>query len=333
MNDQRFIELLESFAGQRVLVIGDFILDEYTIGDTKRVSREAPVIVVDYRESRYHPGGAANAVQNVASLGGGAFACGVVGEDSQGEILTQILKQKGADVDLLLPVSGLRTSVKTRILAGELHAQKQQIARIDRTSVVGDHDELERLADGCRDAVSRAGAVIMSDYGLGVTTDPVRRSVLDACRRMSVPVVVDSRFRLMQFTGATTAVPNEVELVDSVDGRGREANEVAVDVARKLGLAGLIVTRGSQGMRVVVPGGETTDIGIVGSRDVTDVTGAGDTVAAAVALALAGGASLVEAAEMATYAAAIVVMKRGTATVDRDEIRVLRAKYPAPEQN
>lgn len=328
MDEKRFRTLLDEFAAKTVAVVGDFILDEYTIGDTKRVSREAPVIVVDYRESRYHPGGAANAVQNVASLGGASLACGVIGDDRGGGILRDILKEKGSDVSRLLAARDAQTAVKTRILAGELHAQKQQIARVDRSRPVEPGSAaLHDLSRQCRDLVSSADAVLVSDYGLGVTVDPVRQRLIDACKFKGVPLVVDSRFRLLEFAGATTAVPNEVELADSV---GRPAADAASVIA-ELGLEGLIVTRGSLGMKVVSAAGNATEIGIVGSRDVTDVTGAGDTVAAAVALSLACGASLVEAAEMATYAAAVVVMKRGTATVERVEMESIRVKYPHPE--
>lgn len=328
MDDKRFRTLLEEFTRKTVAVVGDFILDEYTIGDTKRVSREAPVIIVDYRESRYHPGGAANAVQNVASLGGSSRACGVIGDDRGGGILRDILKDKGSDVSMLIAARDAETAVKTRILAGELHAQKQQIARVDRARPLEPGSAvLHDLARQCVELVVSADAVLVSDYGLGVTTDPLRQRLIDACRSKGVPLVVDSRFRLMEFAGATTAVPNEVELQDSVGSRGADPAEVVAS----LGLAGLIVTRGSLGMKVVPATGAPTEIGIVGSRDVTDVTGAGDTVAAAVSLSLACGASLVEAAEMATYAAAVVVMKRGTATVDRSELEAIHAKYPRPE--
>jgi rfaE bifunctional protein kinase chain/domain len=332
MENRRYHELLESFARRTVTVVGDFILDEYTIGDTKRVSREAPVIVVDYRESRFHPGGAANAVQNVASLGGKARACGVVGNDREGSVLAEILRDRGADVDSLIVSADAETAVKTRILAGELHAQKQQIARIDRSHKLGNGAPPLRDIAGRMDELAAASdAVIVSDYGLGVCGDPVRDRLLEACRQRSVPIVVDSRFRLMDFAGATTAVPNEVELAESAKRFESEGDALASAVVQELGLQGLVITRGSQGMRVVPAAGDPSDVGIVGSRDVADVTGAGDTVASAVALSLASGASLVEAAEMATYAAAVVVMKRGTATVDRAEMEALRAEYPAPE--
>jgi rfaE bifunctional protein kinase chain/domain len=330
MDNGRFQELLEQYTTRRIAVVGDFILDEYTIGDTKRVSREAPVIVVDYRESRFHPGGAANAVQNVASLGGIVSACGVIGDDREGNILSDVLGDRGVDVSTLFRHAEVSTAMKTRIMAGELNAQKQQIARVDRSRpIASDSPLLKKFVDDIAPILGKADAVLMSDYGLGVTSQPLCAKIIERCRDRNIPVVVDSRFRLMDFAGATVAVPNEVELVDSVPPWGSDSEVVAARAVAELGLGGLIVTRGSQGM-MVVTGSGSRQVGIVGSRDVADVTGAGDTVAASVALCLACGATLAEAAEMATYAAAVVVMKRGTATVNRTELENMRAKYPRP---
>ena len=335
MKPDIFQRLLEKFPSKRVAVIGDFILDEYVIGDTKRVSREAPVVVIDYRESLYHPGGAANAVQNVASLGGAAIACGVLGDDREGTILTEIVTETGAEVELLLKDTRVSTAVKTRILAGELHAQRQQIARIDRSRrVPTDSEALRRLTGDAAAVAERADAVLISDYGLGVTPGALSDKIIGACNASGVPVVVDSRHHLLGFEGATVATPNEVELFDAMKldkNDRRDIETLATRVLEQQKLAGLIVTRGSKGMQVCDAGGKSLQVGIVGSRDVADVTGAGDTVSATVALSLACGATMLEAAEMATYAAAVVVMKRGTATVSRDELEVTRTKYPHPQ--
>lgn len=334
MKPDFFQELLEQYGSKRIAVIGDFILDEYIVGDTKRVSREAPVVVIDYRESLYHPGGAANAAQNVASLGASPLACGVLGDDREGAVLAEVLQDRGADTSLLQKDARITTAVKTRIMAGELHAQKQQIARIDKSECVPARTEgLESLARELAGMISGVDAVLFSDYGLGVTTDSLSRKVIDSCTEKRIPVVVDSRFRLLEFDGATVATPNEVELFDALklgtaDEHRLEA--MAAQVIRDKGFDGLIVTRGSKGMKVCRGNGVTESVGIVGSSDVTDVTGAGDTVAATVALSLACGSSLEQAAEMATYAAAVVVMKRGTATVNRQEMEAIRAEYPKP---
>lgn len=335
MDQKRFELLLEGFHSKRVAVVGDFILDEYLIGDTRRVSREAPVIVIDYRESVYHPGGAANAAQNVASLGGSARAFGVVGVDKNGKVLANILKERGVDPSGLVTVSEISTAVKTRILAGELHAQRQQVARIDRSyTVASGAESLRLLADRVAAACADSDAVLIADYGMGVVPSAVSLAAIEACRNGGIPVVVDSRFHLTRFNGATVAVPNEVELFDALESKDRSAKglgKLAHQVIRKQEMDGLIVTRGSRGMLVFEKDAEPEPVGIVGSRDVTDVTGAGDTVAASVALTLASGGTLTEAAEIATYAAAVVVMKRGTATVTRDEMLRQRKEWSSPK--
>ena len=330
MKSARFQELLESFATKRVSIIGDFILDEYLLGDTKRVSREAPVIVIDHRDSRYHPGGAANAAQNVAVLGASARAFGLVGTDTQGETLANILRETGVDTGGLVTAHGLNTAVKTRILAGELHAQRQQVARIDRSYQIGAGDELAALEKRIDD-ILEADAVLLSDYAMGVMRG-VGQTIIDACRKRDIPIVLDTRCDLMRYRGATVATPNEVELFIALklrDGDPRNLSSLAADVIETTELGGLIITRGSQGMQVV-GGDDSGTVGIVGSSDVADVTGAGDTVAASVALSVASGATFLEAAEMATYAASVVVMKRGTATVSRQELLEIQQTHPSP---
>jgi rfaE bifunctional protein kinase chain/domain len=334
MDKKRFVELLDLFATKRVLVVGDYILDEYLVGDTKRVSREAPIVVIDHRGSVYHPGGAANAVQNVTALGGTALAFGLVGDDEHGRTLRSILEQRGADASGLASTSEISTAVKTRIVAGELHAQRQQVARIDRSYRIATSSPA--LADLGRDVergVAGVHAVVVSDYGMGVVPGPVSEPLLREARKRGIPVVVDSRFHLASYVGASVATPNEVELFDSMNLAKRD-NPDLVGIARKAiaetRLDGLVVTRGNRGMLVCDAAGLVEPIGIVGTGDVADVTGAGDTVSAVVALSLSSGSSLVEAAEMATYAASIVVMKRGTATMSRDEMIAARDKHPEP---
>lgn len=334
MTRERYLELLDKFAPKRVLVVGDFILDEYLLGDTKRVSREAPVVVIDYTESVFHPGGAANAVQNAAVLGSRVFACGVVGGDPYGVTLKSLLDARGADTSGLVETADVSTSVKTRILAGELHAQRQQVARIDRscriTASSGALEEVRRRALAKMDA---ADVVIISDYGMGVVPGPVSASVISAARAERIPVIVDSRRELTSYVGASVGTPNEVELFEAMNLKKSEKPDlvaVARAAIRKTDLEGLVVTRGNRGMLVCGRDGCITEIGIVGTQYATDVTGAGDTVAAVVALSLSSGASLKEAAVMATYAASIVVMKRGTATLTRDELVDAHERNPSP---
>jgi rfaE bifunctional protein kinase chain/domain len=336
MNPERFTELLASFGGKRIAVVGDFILDKYLIGDTRRVSREAPVVVIDYRTSVHHPGGAANAAQNVSSLGGSASAVGIVGSDEDAAVLVRLLEEKQVDTSSLLEHGTVSTAVKMRIIAGELHAQKQQVARIDHSYRVENASKAIADLNGTLEQVLvTCDAVLISDYGMGIVPGALSESVIEHGREKGIPVVVDSRFSLLRFGGATAATPNEIEVFQALKLEDDEKAALPVlveQILSRTSLGGLIVTRGNMGMYVHGSGGEIGTVGIVGNRDATDVTGAGDTVAAAVTLSLSCGATLMEAAEIATYAAAVVVMKRGTATVTQEELKALRERHPNPEK-
>lgn len=334
MTAERFIQLLNAYSSRRIAVCGDFLLDQYLLGTTARVSREAPIVVVDYQETVYHPGGAANAAQNVTALGGAALAVGVLGADREGDALAALLRERGVDTNGLLSLASAATSLKLRIMAGEMNAQKQQVARVDRSHAVRlEHLERAALTDAMLTASRTCDALLFADYGLGVLTDDGVRACIESCRERNVPVVVDSRYRALAFRGATVATPNEVEAIAAL---GLEDEAALLDGAaistaiRAAGIDNLIVTRGSKGMVVCSANGEVTTIGIAGDHQATDVTGAGDTVSAVVALSLAAGATLLEAARMATFAASVVVMKRGTATASPSEVRAMIDGTAAP---
>jgi rfaE bifunctional protein kinase chain/domain len=307
--------------------VGDFLLDQYLLGTTARVSREAPIVVVDYQETVNHPGGAANAAQNVTALGGGAVGVGVLGVDREGDALATLLRERGVDTNGVLMSPHAATSLKLRIMAGEMNAQKQQVARVDRSHrVVLDVGERATLVASVETAASACHALLLADYGLGVADGDVATRAIAVCRERKIPVVVDSRHRALLFRGATVATPNEVEAMAAL---GLESEADLLDGSRMrgaladAGIESIVVTRGSKGMIVCDAAGRVETIGIAGSNQATDVTGAGDTVSAVVALALAAGASLAEAARMATFAAAVVVMNRGTATASPDEVRAV----------
>jgi len=336
MTHSRYFTLLDGFRSRRIAVAGDFLLDQYVLGTTARVSREAPIVVVDYQDTIYHPGGAANAAQNVTALGGVARAVGVCGEDREGDALTTLLRERGVDTGGLLREKQAATSTKLRILAGEMNAQKQQVARVDRSHVVKlDEGLVERMLGALRGAVAESDALLLADYGLGVMAPVISEQAIALAATRGIPVVVDSRYRLASFRGATVAVPNEVEAMEAFGIRREDELTDRTTLTARLaaaGLASIIVTRGSQGMVVCDTRGTFESIGIVGGHQATDVTGAGDTVAATVALTLASGASLVEAARMATFAASVVVMKRGTATASPEEIRAAVSAEHTPER-
>jgi rfaE bifunctional protein kinase chain/domain len=315
--------IIRRFARLRVLVVGDLIADEFIYGRIDRVSREAPVLILSYGATEVVPGGAGNAASNAAALGAKVAVVGVVGRDAVGTRLIEALPPR-TDVRGIVRPTGYVTPVKTRILAGGVHSAKQQVVRIDRAggpltaSVVRAVDA--RLAR----AVRRADVVVVSDYGAGlVTPDRWRRAIATVGSKPPI-VLVDSRYGLTGFVGMTACTPNESEveaLLGIRIGDDRDALEHAGrTLLQQLRCRAVLITRGSRGMALFEPDRPTDHIPIVGSDQVADVTGAGDTVIATFALGLAAGASFADAARLANYAGGLVVMKRGTATVGADEL-------------
>jgi rfaE bifunctional protein kinase chain/domain len=315
--------LLPSFERAEVVVVGDFVADEYVYGETERVSREAPVLVVRYESSELKAGGAGNAAQNLAALGVKVRAVGVVGDDALGGALLAEMERGGIDVGGIVRVRGRPTEAKTRILAGGRSTRRQQMIRLDRAPsepLPGSVEkrlvrELERLG-------RRSSAVLVSDYGSGA----VGAQAVGALRKVKgagVPVCVDSRYHLRGYAGLTMVKPNEVELeaasgVSLAQPGGLE--RAARALQRKVDCEVLLVTRGRNGMSVFRRGLPAVHIPAHGSQDAVDVTGAGDTVAATFCAGLAAGGDPVTAARIANVAGALVVQKPGTATVTRDEL-------------
>jgi len=315
--------LLDRFARAEVVVAGDFMADEYVYGETERISREAPVLIVRYERSELKAGGAGNAAQNLAALGVKVRAVGVVGDDALGATLLDVLAASGIDVSGIQRVRGRATESKTRILAGGRSTRRQQMLRVDRAP--GDHLSPVAEARIVRDlqrAARGAQAVLASDYGSGALGPPALEA-LRGVKRGGVPVCVDSRYRLAHYTGLTMAKPNEPELEAasgiSLEGPGG-VERAARALLRRLACDELLVTRGRNGMSLFRKGQPVVHIPAHGSQDAVDVTGAGDTVAACYSAAVAAGADALSAARIANVAGALVVQKPGTATVSRDEL-------------
>jgi rfaE bifunctional protein kinase chain/domain len=320
---QPLARLLPAFDGKTVAVVGDFAADEYLYGETERVSREAPVLIVRYESSELKAGCAGNAAINLAALGVKVRAVGVVGEDALGEALLAELERGGVDVSGLLRVRGRPTEAKTRVLAGGRSTRRQQMLRIDRAPAEPLPPRVVRslVAELAR-AGRRAQAVLASDYGSG-TVGPGVQEALRKLRRAGVPVCADSRYALRTFTGLTMVKPNEVELeaasglsVAGPGGLGRAARALL----RRLGGEMVLVTRGRNGMSLFRAGDPPVHIPAHGALDAVDVTGAGDTVAAVFSAGLAAGGDPVAAARLANVAGALVVQKAGTAVVTRAEL-------------
>lgn len=318
------MELVAKMAGKRLLVLGDMIADIYLEGRIARISREAPVLVLEYERERVVAGGAANVVNNAATLGGVPLAVGVVGEDRGGEGLKAILQGNGAHIDGLLTEPGRPTIAKTRIVAGGRETVSQQIVRVDRESHAPLAPDTEAaMAARVAAALPHIDGLILSDYGGGVLNDGLRRRIIEACRRVGVPTMVDSRYAIRQFVGVDYVKQNDAELAAAV-GRPLSAEEdlrlAGRELLERLGAKGVLVTRGAKGMTLFERTGEITDIPVPDKSEVYDVSGAGDTSVAAFMLALAAGASPVEAARVANVAAGIAVRKLGTATVSAAEL-------------
>lgn len=319
---QRLVELVEGFPRQTVTVVGDLVADEYVFGEISRVSREAPVLILRHRETQLVPGGGANAANNLADLGAKVLPVGIVGHDAAGRSLVEYFRRKRVDTSGIIRERGWTTTTKSRFLAGWTHTARQQVLRVDRETPPGELPARLRSAvqSKARDRARRSGAVLVSDYGSGAIT-PELVGKLSGAR-----VTLDSRFSMLTFrnTGITAATPNEPELEALCGARiGHDTKlleKFGAQTLKKMGAEALLVTRGKDGMVLFERGQKPLHIPIYGSDEAKDVTGAGDTVIAVFTLALASGGTFSEAAHLANYAGGIVVMKRGTATVTREEL-------------
>jgi len=310
-----------------VAVIGDIVADEFVYGRVARVSREAPVLILEYDSTEIVPGGAGNAANNIAALGGHVALVAAVGRDDAGKRVVSAL-HKRVDSKLVLRRPDMTTAVKTRILAGGVHSAKQQIVRIDRAVPRATEAKTqEGIEKAALSAVRRADAVLISDYGSGIVTPPLVRKIASQLRRDGhpIPILVDSRYRLLEYTNLTMSTPNESEVEQALGVRIgdnlRALERAGREMIERTGMQAVLITRGSRGMALFTEDAPTVHIPISGTEFIVDVTGAGDTVVATVALALAAGGTFESAARLANNAGGLVVMKRGTATVSADELR------------
>ncbi len=329
---KHLLKTIDQFSNRKIVVVGDLIADEFLYGQIARVSREAPVLVLEYRDLIRLPGGAANAANNLAALGCRASIAGVVGQDEPGRDLVSILQKKNVDVKAIRRVRSYATPVKTRILAGAHHSAPQQIVRVDR---IADQSFSFQHSLDLAKIIRNADGIIISDYGYGVIAPDSLAGLRRAAKEKCIPIVVDSRFRMSEFRDVTSITPNITELEASmgvkIGSDAKRLREIGDRVLRQQRLRSLLVTQGRFGMTLFEPKKFPLHIPIYGSDEVSDVTGAGDTVISVFSLALACGASCAIAAMLANFAGGIVVMKRGTATLNADELRAAVEKSFAPE--
>jgi rfaE bifunctional protein kinase chain/domain len=321
----RLEKIVKAFPKTTVTVLGDLVADEYVFGEISRVSREAPVLILKHRERTVVPGGGANAANNLADLGVNVLPVGIVGDDEPGRMLLKYFRHKRIAVSGVLKDKAYTTVTKTRILAGMTHTARQQVVRVDREPPEAPNSHLTReLYLAARNYAQASDALLVSDYGYGAATPAIVSALREKGKLGTVPVILDSRYRMLQYSGVTAATPNEPEVEEALGIRiGEDWNKLVTagdEVMQRMQLQSLVITRGRDGMVAFNRKHKPVDIPIFGSDQVADVTGAGDTVIAAFTAALAAGATTEEAAQLANYAGGIVVMKRGTATVSQEEL-------------
>lgn len=319
IDHDRLREILDRFGGVRVAIFGDLMLDRYMWGDVNRISPEAPVPVVEVARESSSFGGAANVADNVTSLGASSSVVGVIGDDAPGRELLDLLRGRGVDVEGVLALPGRPTTTKTRIIA-----HSQQVVRADQedsSALAGEVEE--RVAANVRAAVERADVLIVSDYGKGVVTGATLKAAMGEARGAGKMVCVDPKeSHFGSYVGVTAITPNQKEAGAALGVRIEDEstlNEVGWKLRERLDAECVVITRGEQGMSLFMKSGELTNIPTV-AREVYDVTGAGDTVVSALAVALAAGATMVEAALIANHAAGVVIREVGTASTTVEEI-------------
>jgi rfaE bifunctional protein kinase chain/domain len=321
-----FLNLLDRFADRRIAVWGDFILDEYQYGHTRRISREAPVLILSHQADTFALGGAGNSLLNLKALGAEPIPVGVIGADADGRRMRRMLQKSGIPTDYLLMIKDFTTPKKTRILAGEENTRKQQILRIDREAEVPNSAGLKReMVAALKTLRRQVGALLISDYHNFTVKPGLFTKIRNLYQASGIPIALDSRFRILEFPGSNVCTPNEPEAEAAL---GRECgsdpkrlNQTGRRLLEKTAAEAVLLTRGSRGMVLFQRGRPSYSLPIHGSDNIVDVTGAGDTVISVLTLALTAGASYRQAAFLANLAGGLVVMKRGTATVTVAELK------------
>ncbi len=320
-----FDKIGEQFSKKRIVIIGDLVADQFLHGTIARVSREAPVFILRHNETETLPGSAANAAVNVAALGGTAILVGLIGKDSNGTALLEKLSESKVECQFIVADKNFQTTTKVRVLAGQHFAPRQQVIRIDyENSEEISSETVERLKKNFYFAAENADAIIISDYNYGVAGSEIIQAAREISAAGKIPLLVDSRFNLKNFAGATSATPNQDE-AEQILGKNFMLDD-CVKLCETLKFDSLLITRGNEGMLLIERNELPIEFEAVGAKEPIDVTGAGDTVIAAYALGLASGLNFSESAQIANHAGGIVVMKKGTAFVNLDELLSSLAK-------
>ncbi len=319
-------ECVEKFAGKRIVLLGDFVADEFQSGEISRVSREAPVLILKHRQTEILPGGGANAAHNLATLGARVIPITAVGDDLAGNALLAFFGRKAISTSGITKIKGWTTPTKTRFLAGWTHTTGQQVLRVDyEPNSHPPESARQKIYRSLQSNLKSADALAVSDYGFGTASPELLQRIRAKCTS-GLLITLDARYGLHTYAkcGISAATPNEAELEAAhhaaIAGNSEELRRLASATVASMKLDTLLVTRGKHGMALVDSSGQTIEIPVHGSDQAVDVTGAGDTVLAAYTLALTCGASPLEATHIANIAGGLVVMKRGTATVSAQEL-------------
>lgn len=319
------VNALNAMTGAPVLIIGDMVADVYLDGEIARISREAPVLVLEQREERVVAGGAANVANNAATLGGTSYAVGICGTERSGDTLRAILAANGVHTEDFMCTEAHPTITKTRIIAGGRATVSQQIVRVDRewhTPLTAETEEA--LLTRIQTLLPRVRGVVLSDYGSGTVTARVRRMVIEETRRRGIPSIVDARYSILAYEGIGYVKQNDAELAAALERTLRTEEEIHAaghELRMRLGADGVLITRGDKGMTLFLADGSATDIPVSDHSEIFDVTGAGDTCVAVMILGLAAGIDPLTTARLSNIASGIAVRKRGTATVAQEELR------------
>ncbi len=319
------VDIINQIQDKKILVIGDMVADVYLHGAISRISREAPVLVLEQAKETIVAGGAANVVHNIATLGGAVWAVGLLGHDQAGEGLAQILAEKGVHIDGLLSVNNRSTITKTRIIAGGAATVSQQIVRIDKETKLPISPAVEaKLMNSLASILKVVDGVVISDYGSGTLTDSITKQILYNCKKCNIPCMVDSRYNILGFTGVDYVKQNDAEASANV-GFEIETEDSLLKAGaillEKMQSKGILITHGDKGMTLFESNGAVHNIPVSNRSEVFDVSGAGDTCVAAMILALAAGVEPALAAEISNIASGIAVRKLGTATVSVTELK------------
>lgn len=320
--------LVDRFLGTTILVIGDWILDEFVWGTVERISPEAPVPVVNVTKESFVPGGALNVANNIRTLGGVVYPCGLVGRDLRGRMLVKAMRKEGIDTSGAIYDETRPTTLKTRVVA-----HSQQVVRFDREDRRDlTHDHLKKATAFIEKTLPKVDVVVVEDYGKGMVTPELLTRVLKEAKRLDKPVLVDPKEKhFSYYRGVTAITPNRKEALSACGvlegGETPSLQEVGRKLLKQFACQAVLITLGEEGMILFEKDGAVTEIPTA-AQEVYDVSGAGDTVIAVFAMALAAQATMKEAAVLANLAAGIVVGKLGTATVTPEELKASFSSQP-----